>query len=225
VIYSSDGISWTAKNAHAQTYVYGALAEGNKFRLLGTGDGKITAVFAAITLPISLIHFTASLVSGESVINWETANEQNTDMFIIQHSTGAVNWRNIGKVLAAGESKSLRNYQFTHTNPQPGANYYRVIQIDIGGKEQIGPVKRVNIGKPARTRIYPNPAAESVQLELMRSGSSTVILFNANGQQVYRQVHEGNIIRLSVQKLPGGIYQVLVVYPDGERYTEQLFKQ
>jgi hypothetical protein len=224
VIYSSDGINWTAEPQSESSIIFAALPEGNMFRLLGTGDGKISVNFSSFTLPVHLSSFHVSLVNGQSLLKWQTASEQNSHRFIVQHSTDANHWNDIGTVIAAGESESLRDYQFIHIDPRSGYNYYRLIQTDIDGRQQTSSIKNIVIGEKVNIRLSPNPAHEWVRVELPRQQAATISLFNAGGQQVYRQTHTGSIIRLSLLELPRGIYQV-VVEQEGKRYTRQLYKQ
>ncbi|MEO5563503.1 MAG: T9SS type A sorting domain-containing protein [Chitinophagaceae bacterium] len=224
VIYSSDAVNWTAMNVNERTTIFSVIPESNKFRLLGTGDGKITVDFGNITLPVHLTDFTASLVNGQSLLKWQTASEQNSSKFTIQHSTDAGEWHDIGTVKTAGQSQSTSYYQFTHTNPSKGYNYYRLVQTDMDSKQQVSTVRQITIGRSMDVRLYPNPAKEWASIELPEQGSSIVSLFHANGQLVFRQTYNTYTIKLSLQQIPRGHYQVLVDQ-NGKKYTQQLVKE
>lgn len=222
IIYSTNGVNWTAEALNETVSVWSALAEGNRFRLLGMGDAKITVEFSGITLPVNISSFTTTLVNGESLLKWQTASEQNSNRFTVQYSTDASNWQHIGMVMAAGQSQSVLDYQFIHPYPQPGNNYYRLMQTDIDGREQISSVNKIVIGKSNNLKLYPNPAGQWAELRLPKAGPATVSLYNVSGQQVYQQLHTETIIRLSLHQLPKGMYQ-LVVNQNGERHAQPLY--
>jgi hypothetical protein len=190
---------------------------------LGTNNGKLTVTFNA-TLPVHLLQFTASLVNGQALLKWQTAMEQNSSYFVVQHSTDGVSWKNIGTVKAAGESQVVQNYQFLHTAPANGMNYYRLIETDIDGKQQTSKVLPVDAGTPLSLRLGPNPAGDWVLLQTSGSGSATASVYTMGGQLMLRKTFNGNNTRLPLSSLPGGLYRV-VVEQDGQRYTQQLFHQ
>jgi hypothetical protein len=221
VVYSSDGITWTAAATGETTAISGIEAAGNVFRLLGTNNGKLTVIFNA-ALPVHLLQFTASLVNGQSLLQWQTATEQNSSHFVVQHSTDGVTWHSIGTVKAAGESQVIQNYQFLHTTPVSGLNYYRIIETDIDGKQQTSKVLPVELGTPLSMRLSPNPASDWLFLQTNGSGLATVSVYTLGGQLMLRKSFDGNNTRLSLSSLPGGLYHV-VAEQGGQRYTQQLF--
>ncbi|MEO6316315.1 MAG: T9SS type A sorting domain-containing protein [Chitinophagaceae bacterium] len=209
IIYSSNGTSWTAIDAGELSSVYGIVAEGDKFRMLGTSAGVFTLTFNA-ALPVKLTFFNASSETGQSLLQWKTASEINSSHFTVQHSMDAINWQSIGTVKAAGQSSITRAYQFTHTSPGKGSNYYRLLQVDADGKTVASAVKQVYFGKAGNAQLYPNPARASVQVLLPGTGAATVTLFNASGQPVYQQSGSGDKMQLSIGNLSKGIYQVQI---------------
>jgi hypothetical protein len=221
VVYSSDGINWTAAATGETTAVSGIAASGDVFRLLGTNDGKLTVSFTT-TLPVHLLQFNASLVNGQALLKWQTATEQNSSHFVVQHSTDGLTWHGIGTVKAAGESQVIQNYQFLHASPVIGVNYYRLIETDIDGKQQISKVLPVETGIPLSMRMSPNPARDWVFLQTNGSGLATVSVYTAGGQLMLRKTFNGNNARLSLSSLPAGLYH-MVVGQDGQQYTQQLF--
>lgn len=224
VLYSSDGVSWTAEALDEYTSIFGIVANGNTFNLLGTGDGKITVVYGMTTLPVTLTYFKASLVNEQSLLQWQTASETNSDHFDVQHSRNGSNWQTIGTVAAAGNSQTQKNYQYTHTTPAAGKNFYRLVQVDADSKKEISVIRQVFVGQRSSISLHPNPATTSVQLELPAAGHATITIYNAGGQPVYQQLQSQKIATISLSHLPAGVYQV-VVQQATERYTQTLLHQ
>lgn len=220
-VYSDDGISWTAEPSGVLGNITGALVEGSKVLMIGSGNLMITANYNLTTLPVSYVSFDASLVNNESVLRWTTATEHNSKHFVVQHSTDQGTWTRVGTVQAAGESNQSLNYRFTHSAPAEGYNYYRLIQVDLDGKQEISKVVKTKLDKLSILKFYPNPAAENVCMTLPSNDPSTIAVYNNRAQQVYFKKHTGNTIQLSMQSLPKGIYHV-VVTQDGQKYTGQI---
>jgi Secretion system C-terminal sorting domain len=72
--------------------------------------------------------------------------------------------------------------------------------------------------------VYPNPVKGSATIELPESGAGTVTLLNAAGRLVLQQEFSGSPVRLSVNGVAAGIYQ-LVVWQNGKRYQQEIFCQ
>jgi hypothetical protein len=78
-------------------------------------------------LPVTLISFTATKVSGETegstaLLDWQTSSETNSDRFDIERSQDGKKWMNIGNVTASGDKKSSSLYSFPDKNPMDGEN-------------------------------------------------------------------------------------------------------
>ncbi|CAG5068551.1 hypothetical protein DYBT9623_01282 [Dyadobacter sp. CECT 9623] len=81
-------------------------------------------------LPVTLTSFTASKSGKLANLAWATAEESNSDYFVVQRSSDAKTWKEIGRKAASGQSKSKRNYTFTDQKPLSGAGYYRLKMVD-----------------------------------------------------------------------------------------------
>ena len=82
-------------------------------------------------LPVVLTKFETYCQEDNSIeIVWQTASEQNSDYFILEKSTDGVNWFNLDRILAAGNSTSTLNYNVLDNNVD-NYNYYRLMQFDV----------------------------------------------------------------------------------------------
>ncbi len=170
---------------------------------------------ASITLPlvpVELISFTATKSNDVTLLNWTTASEVNNNYFAIEHSTDAEQFSQIGKVLSKnGNSTSILKYDFIHTNPSKGINYYRLKQIDFDGSYTYSDVRSVIFGSQSGLIIYPNPTHEMLMVEIPSGMDENAILeiTNATGQ-VVRSLNNpqdnGKIISLNVKDLADGYY-------------------
>ena len=85
----------------------------------------------------SSVSVIANDCSSQVKINWSTTSEANTSYFKIQHSTNNVQFNTIAQIAAAGNSISIKNYEYIHASPQVGNNYYKISVITTDGREFI----------------------------------------------------------------------------------------
>ena len=69
------------------------------------------------------------------------------------------------------------------------------------------------VSKHALVRVFPNPA-KSV-LNLQGHGIYRVVLFSLLGQKVLDRPVEGDVVSLSIETLPKGVYLMQVMTKDG----------
>jgi GEVED domain/Secretion system C-terminal sorting domain len=121
------------------------------------------------TLPIQLLSFTGNHLSNNTnKLEWATASEQNNKGFIIQRSTDAANWQDIGFV-ASNNSNSNINQYYTYIDNilQSNINYYRLKQIDRDNKFKLTMViKLVGSTTDGGISIYPNPVNDKAAVTI-----------------------------------------------------------
>jgi hypothetical protein len=87
----------------------------------------------ATLLPIELIQFDGYSEGTSNILEWSTASEQNSDIFILERSEDGENFIPLDVVDAAGNSTSTIKYRSIDSNPIIGMNYYRLRNLDIDG--------------------------------------------------------------------------------------------
>lgn len=111
-------------------------------------------------LPVELLSFSGYFTNSTNVLNWSTASEINSDVFIIEKSTDAVNWTVIGEVDAAGNSNERLDYSFIDINPEVGNNYYRLRVVDNDRSFNYSSIIDITVKGIADNKIvnlFPNP--------------------------------------------------------------------
>jgi hypothetical protein len=58
------------------------------------------------------------------------AAQSNNAGWHIEHSTDGAAWARIGWVAGNGDEREFKSYDFLHTHPAKGQNYYRLLQMD-----------------------------------------------------------------------------------------------
>lgn len=96
-----------------------------------------------LSLPVSLLSFTAQAQGQKVITAWQVAGERNFSRYEVERSATALNFSSIGKVSASGATA----YQFTDPHPLPGANYYRLRLVDQDGSATYSKVVVVSFSK------------------------------------------------------------------------------
>ena len=106
-------------------------------------------------LPVQLKYFAAKKMSnGQVQLNWATATEQNTKNFIIERSADGINFTEINRVAAAGNSNTEVKYNTLDVNPIKGKNFYRMRQTDIDGAGMYSNIVLINMSTTTYHYIY-----------------------------------------------------------------------
>lgn len=158
------------------------------------------------TLPVSWLSFTAQKQPDQVLLQWQTATEQNSRSFTVQHSEDGIHFASLGTVAAAGNSGTTRSYQFTHTKPSPADNYYRVALTNTDGSLSYSAVKRVNY--PAAEFVVINNPVINQQIEINSFSNQYVQVFSNEGRQVLSTRLAKGINKINVAHLTAGTYFV-----------------
>jgi len=163
-----------------------------------------------VPLPLTWAYVQGEIVNDQSLIKWGTLQESNTLRFEIEHSSDGIAYAKAGSIMAAGNSHSAQNYQWTHTSPSAGMNYYRIKQVDIDGQYTYSGIIALLYRKGfTRTIAAPNPVTRDLVLLFPAPAPSTVVsVYNAAGQLVLAgKVNQGAWQqRMDFSPLPKGIY-------------------
>jgi photosystem II stability/assembly factor-like uncharacterized protein len=193
--------------------------------LIGThGSGMYKAVFSNVTLPVSLLDFSGTLQNGETMLNWQTAQEQNNSGFTIQYATNAIDFVDIGFVAAKGNSSTTNAYRFQHKNVIAPKNYYRLKQMDKDGKFQLSKIVQLEQSFGNQVQIMNNPTKGAIKAFITTTSNLPVQfqLVNMSGQMLmHKKLTEGNV-QIDVQGLPAGTYNSLWKWSNGEIISKKI---
>ncbi|MEO6000581.1 MAG: T9SS type A sorting domain-containing protein [Chitinophagaceae bacterium] len=176
-------------------------------------------------LPVTWISFSAEMQSKQTVLlNWKTASEWNTKDFTIQRSSTTANWNNIGTQVATNSRGNSSDYNFTDTKPMAGKNYYRLLQNDQDGVTSFSKVVLIDNSELSVFTVFPNPAVTFLTVQLPKTGSSTLKLFDNAGRLVQQDQFNGRNFVLDVKGITPGIYH-LQISQQGIIYNRKFVKK
>lgn len=179
---------------------------------------------ALITLPLDLLTFKGTLIDNATLLEWETANEKNTDQFIVERSIDGRNFLAIGTVAAAGNSSANVKYNYTDaavTTLPSNVVYYRLKMMNQDGSFSYTTIVKITLTDIAgRLSVYPNPASSvaNVSFNAGKAGAASWKLINKSGATVLQgsvNLKAGkNLIPLNIQHLAAGTYHFVFTGAD-----------
>jgi len=121
--------------------------------------------YAPTILPVDLLYFTAENDKNLGVVlSWKTASEINNEGFYVLWKTNDNDWSTLDFIDGFGNSTQPNSYQFIHSNPYKGENYYKLAQKDFDGFKTCSEIVSVSRESELEINVFPNPANNHVQI-------------------------------------------------------------
>ncbi len=180
---------------------------------VGSGLGN------CIVLPVRFMFFKAEEQENKVLLSWATATELNSDYFKLLWSTDGENYQPIARLKASGNTNNPHYYYYLHTNPAPGKNYYKIIEVDRLGKEIQGPVTFIRVGE-LKAQVALRYKGKEAYLYFFQplSEAATVVIRDMVGRVVYQAPVQEQNFSLAAISLAQGMYTVEVLYKERKWY-------
>ena len=168
-----------------------------------------------MAMPVELISFRGMLTSDNAVeLNWETASETDNIGFEIHRASGVeMDWETLAFVEGRGTTTENQKYSYIDDAAPPGANYYRLKQIDFDGGFELSHMILVRTkNEDDVVSIWPTLANESLFLLYDESslGNINISIYDLLGKRVFESfVAETEI---DINYLDSGHYVIRVAY-------------
>lgn len=93
--------------------------------------------------------------------------------------------------------------------------------IDTGGKIKYSPVimVRLDCNPQSKLLMYPNPVKELLTINGLKGGEE-IILYNSEGQIVYRKRNTEYQMNIDMRMFRSGMYYIIVTDNKGEKISE-----
>ncbi len=169
-------------------------------------------------LPVSLVQFNALYANGNTELSWVTAQEQNSSYFGVERSKDGLQFVEIGRLTAAGNSLSEKNYRFADPVNKAGffegsTVFYRLNMVDKDGKKAYSPVRKITIPiSEIVVKIAGNPVQDQLKVLLTspKQQQGQLKVFNLEGRLIHNQnlrLLEGqNQVNIAANSWPTGGY-------------------
>lgn len=167
------------------------------------------------SLPVTLVTFAAKKQENVVTLDWQTSEESNSDYFEIQHSINGKQWTKLGMVTSLGEGKVIRHYTYSHDNPAPDQNLYRLKMVDMDGSFSFSKIASVKFEGKNDVVLYPNPVSNGV-IKVRYSGTlPDIALTDSNGRTIQvttERADSGELVVKTKSRLTSGLYILTTGY-------------
>ena len=163
-------------------------------------------------LPVELTALTGRFTGKHVELDWSTATESANDYFAVERlADNGAHFETLGTLAGAGESRTMRNYQFVDLAPRAGLNYYRLRQVDFGGDTHYSSIVTVQVTATEGSEVVlaPNPTSGRVDLRFGTGwgADTTGELIDARGRVLWeRPLGAVVTAQLDVSGYPPGVY-------------------
>jgi hypothetical protein len=194
------------------------------------GRGIFTTLLLTGPLPVVLMNFDGYLQQKSILLQWSTSSEFNSSYFSLERSFDGTNFIELGRIPAAGNSNSVKQYSYLDGEPPSEMNYYRLKMVDINGKILYSDVKLIrNPHLSQNIYVLGNPLKSEITFRFSKLPQTAVKvkLVDMNGRVLLsselNQLSQTQVT-LDVSRFARGAYQ-LQVLSDGQKFNRQVVKQ
>lgn len=175
-------------------------------------------------LPVNFTAFTVTGRNNQALLQWQTAQEQNSSEYVIERSADGKAFTSIGSVPAAGNSHSPRNFTFTDPAPENGINYYQLKEIDLDGKFMYSVIRTLNLSAGTIQKlVWYRTGDKSVEVDLQNGNNENYSVVDLNG----RVIQQGQFAsgKMFLNQIPAGLYIVKAITASGQTLNTKVLIQ
>jgi len=179
----------TPTSLGTESFGTGGSSAGNSYQRVPDGSTTFAvqpSTLCLANLPVELLFFSAKIISEQVILTWATASEKDNDYFQVEHSSDGIQFFPIDKVSGAGTTLEEQFYQFDHTQPTDGTNFYRLKQVDFDGAYEYSRIISVNLRKSGAWNLFPTQSNDRITLEWSNAfKAESISIFDINGKMVF----------------------------------------
>ncbi len=160
---------------------------------------------------------------------WHSNLGDKTDYYTIQKfDTHTERFEDLKKLNNGYFDSEIHTFTFYDVAPTEGGNLYRIKASFQDGAMQLSETLHVAFGDVTAVRLFPNPAADFIDIQLpeMPKGEVVLRLNNMFGKAVAEKKFEGlQSLHFQLGDLPNGIYQLLMIRQGKRSMVQQVVIQ
>ncbi|MBL7977246.1 MAG: T9SS type A sorting domain-containing protein [Bacteroidetes Order II. Incertae sedis bacterium] len=187
---NDNGATWTPQSGNTQDIT------ANWIQQTGIPTFSTWTAASATALPILLISATATIKTQTATLYWTTAQEINSDRFVIERQT-TQDSKQVGEIKGQDNITEQHDYAFTIPNLAYGQHLFRIAQQNRNGLVSYTNPFSVFVELTdalALSEVYPNPFNPSTNFTLAVGQTQNVQIrvFDLLGRQV-ALLHQGRL--------------------------------
>jgi endoglucanase len=179
-----------------------------------------TALGLYVTVPVSLLSFTAHCTDNTVALNWRAFSNDNNAFFEVERSTDNQNWEPMEQLAV---NKGTFDYTFREPVPPTGKTYYRLKTTDDNGQISYSPSQIIHCSRTGVIVVYPNPAQQSTTISTNGTDSYLlrVAMYDVTGRTVQEKTfgkdEQNTTFAIETRGFPAGVY---LLHITGNRTSE-----
>ncbi|MBK8710642.1 MAG: T9SS type A sorting domain-containing protein [Niastella sp.] len=175
--------------------------------------GEVQCIYVGVALPVTWLYFRGKTVAKDNILDWATANEQNSKQFDVERSLNGIDFSRIGMVTTAGNSGQTNIYQYTdHDIDRLNSEFmfYRLKQIDLNGNFKYSNIVSLRYieTKSNHTIVYPNPTPGSITILVADNTlvGTIAVVYDVNGRILENIKITASSQQVTLSKYVNGTY-------------------
>lgn len=178
-------------------------------------------------LPVTITNFIAYEKDYDIEVEWNTSRELNISHYELEKSSNGINFIKISSVIANGNI----SYRWTDKTSISDINYYRLKLVNSDGTYSYTKIIQViSTSKKSTLTVLSNPIKDKkikLQLSNWEVGNYNVMIFNSNGQLVFKEslniYNSGESLKvISLGSISSGKY-IMVINDNEHSFTKNIF--
>jgi len=169
-------------------------------------EGDYVLNIMGLGLPIELARFEGHSMDSEVQLEWTTLSEAGSEEFIVQRSSDAVSWLDLGSIAAQGFSAEAIDYLHIDRQPTVGDNFYRLKMMDLDGSFEYSGVVNVPFHSTGDISVYPNISQNSITVDFGGQEPSKFHIIDTYGKIWRTIVTEDVRAEVDISQLNSGMY-------------------
>ncbi len=195
-----------------------------KMWVVGT-NGNIMEFGSEKILPLSMSSLTGAITDNGNQLFWSAYEQSGVKYFEVETSADGQKFVTTSDKIEASANFNDA-YQWLHTNPPIGANYYRVRATEKSGKQLYTNILRLSNNSDEQWKFFVQNNTLSVFNTAVEKGDINFRVMNVAGQQIATKAvqHPGGAINQTIQ-LPIGTngIQILQITQDQQSRSYKVF--
>jgi hypothetical protein len=217
VVYSGTGSSVTVTGLEANKTYHFSVFEYNGIEapVYNATDVLKTSALIGSVLPVTWLSFTATEKNGKVVLNWTTAQEINTESYVVERSLDGIRFARVLSIEAKGIEGTNA---YSATDPATGSAtiYYRIKQVDADGKFSYSNVLRLTIAGTPALKLLQNPIHNQLGFECSEEWlGGKFEITDASGRIAYKGEVTTTINQVALKAGSSGIWYLTVYTKTG----------
>ncbi len=215
-----DGSNWNLDNATTGSAPAVSSGVGNVTANSLSQFCPFVLSSVAVPLPVEITQIDVKCLGNGNLISWTTQSESNSKYFIIEKSIDALNFNEVGRINAAGNSSKGLSYSYTdltNTDNNTSVFYYRLKEIDINNSaKKYNILSTQNCNKKTDLIDVANSSDGKVFISFNSSNDSeyTIKIFDLVGKLLKEENQIANKglykMQLETTGLPQSIYLLTI---------------